>query len=190
MQCVLFVLVEMLNIVVVLMFLGMIGGVVMVLFLICGLVLFFWLVLLFWCMMDIVCVFLEMVIVLMLIFVLGGGLVFVVIVIVIYLVGVLGKLFLEVVENVSLKLVEGLEFVGVGWFQCMWFGIVLQVVLNWVSYVMLCFEINICVSVIFGFVGVGGIGYELCNVISWGQGKYDVVVVIFILLFLIIVFFD
>ena len=51
-------------------------------------------------------------------------------------------------------------------------------------------EINIRASAILGFVGAGGIGYELKNAISWGQGRYDDAAAIFILLFGTIVFFD
>jgi phosphonate transport system permease protein len=52
------------------------------------------------------------------------------------------------------------------------------------------FEINIRASAILGFVGAGGIGYELKNTISWGQGKFDEAAAIFILLFLTIVVVD
>jgi len=41
-----------------------------------------------------------------------------------------------------------------------------------------------------GFVGAGGIGYDLRNALSWGQGKFDEAAAIFILLFATIVFFD
>ena len=52
------------------------------------------------------------------------------------------------------------------------------------------FEINIRASAILGFVGAGGIGYELRNTMSWGKGKYDEAAAIFILLFLTIVLVD
>ena len=69
-------------------------------------------------------------------------------------------------------------------------GVVPQVSPNWISYALLRFEINIRASAILGFVGAGGIGYELKNAMSWGQGKFDEAAAIFILLFLTIVFFD
>jgi len=70
------------------------------------------------------------------------------------------------------------------------FGVVPQVAPNWLSYGLLRFEINIRASAILGFVGSGGIGYDLKNAFSWGQGRYDEVAAIFILLFLTIVLFD
>ena len=39
-------------------------------------------------------------------------------------------------------------------------------------------------------VDVGGIGYELKNAMSWGQGQYDESAAIFLLLFATIVTFD
>ena len=183
-------LVETLNIAAASTLLGTIGGAVMALLATRGLAPFPRLVPLFRRLLDIAHAFPEMVIALMLIFVLGGGPVPAVIAIAIHSVGALGKLFSEVAENASLKPVEGLESVGASWLQRMWFGIVPQVAPNWASYAMLRFEINIRASAILGFVGAGGIGYELRNAISWGQGKYDAAAAIFILLFLTIVFFD
>jgi len=45
-------------------------------------------------------------------------------------------------------------------------------------------------SAILGFVGAGGIGYDLKIAMQWGQGKYDQVVAIFLLLFATIVIID
>lgn len=45
-------------------------------------------------------------------------------------------------------------------------------------------------SAILGFVGEGGIGYDLKLAMQWGGGKYDQVVAIFLVLFLTIVVID
>lgn len=132
----------------------------------------------------------EIVIALVLIFVLGGGPVPAMIAIALHTVGALGKLFSEVNENVSLKPVEGLQSVGASWGQRMWLGVIPQVAPNYLSYALLRFEINIRASAILGFVGSGGIGYDLKNAFSWGQGRYDSVAAIFLLLFATIVVFD
>lgn len=132
----------------------------------------------------------EIVIALVLIFVLGGGPLPAMIAIAFHTVGALGKLFSEVTENADLKPVEGLTSVGAGWLQRMWLGVIPQVSPNFISYALLRFEINIRASAILGFVGAGGIGYDLRNAISWGQGKYDEAAAIFILLFLAIVAVD
>ncbi|MBO9448698.1 phosphonate ABC transporter, permease protein PhnE [Tropicibacter sp. R16_0] len=132
----------------------------------------------------------EIVIALVLIFVLGGGPVPAMIAIAIHTAGALGKLFSEVNENASLKPVEGLQSVGASWAQRMYLGVIPQVGPNYVSYALLRFEINIRASAILGFVGAGGIGYELRNSMSWGQGRYDEAAAIFVLLFVTIVLVD
>ncbi len=140
--------------------------------------------------MDILRAVPEIVIALILIFILGGGPVPAMIAIALHTVGALGKLFSEVNENASLKPIEGLHSVGASWAQRMWLGVIPQVAPNYLSYALLRFEINIRASAILGFVGSGGIGYDLKNAFSWGQGRYDEVAAIFLLLFGTIVFFD
>lgn len=140
--------------------------------------------------MDIMRAVPEIVIALILIFVLGGGPIPAAIAIAFHTAGALGKLFSEVNENADLKPVDGLHSVGGTWGQRMYLGVIPQVAPNYLSYALLRFEINIRASAILGFVGAGGIGYELKNTMSWGQGKYDEAAAIFILLFGTIVFFD
>ncbi len=132
----------------------------------------------------------EIVIALILIYILGGGPVPAVIAIAVHTAGALGKLFSEVAENADLKPVEGLQSVGAGWLQRMWLGVIPQVAPNWLSYALLRFEINVRASAILGFVGAGGIGYDLKIAMQWGQGRFDLVVAIFLLLFLTIVAID
>jgi phosphonate transport system permease protein len=132
----------------------------------------------------------EIVIALVLIYILGGGPVPAVVAIALHTGGALGKLFSEVAENADLKPVEGLTSVGATWFQRMWLGVIPQVAPNWLSYALLRFEINVRASAILGFVGEGGIGADLKVAMQWGQGRYDEVVAIFLLLFLTIVLID
>ena len=132
----------------------------------------------------------EIVIALVLIYVLGGGPVPAVIAIAFHTGGALGKLFSEVGENADLKPIEGLSSVGATWGQKMWLGVIPQVAPNWLSYTLLRFEINVRASAILGFVGEGGIGHDLKLAMQWGQGRYDEVVAIFLLLFITIVIID
>ncbi|WP_193336601.1 phosphonate ABC transporter, permease protein PhnE [Devosia beringensis] len=73
-------------------------------------------------------------------------------------IGALGKLFFEVVENADMKPEEGLRSVGATWLERVRFGIVPQVMPNFVSYALLRTEINVRASTIIGAVGGGGIG--------------------------------
>lgn len=140
--------------------------------------------------MDLMRAFPEIVIALVLIFILGGGPVPAMIAIAIHTAGALGKLFAEVAENADLKPVEGLQSTGANWSQRMLLGIMPQVAPNYLSYALMRFEINIRASAILGFVGAGGLGYELRNAMTFGMGKFDQAAAIFILLFVTIVIVD
>ncbi len=140
--------------------------------------------------MDVMRAIPEVIVALVLIFLLGGGPVPAMIAIAFHTAGALGKLFSEVSENADLKPVEGLESVGANWSQRMLLGVIPQVAPNYLSYALMRFEINIRASAILGFVGAGGIGYELKNAMTWGQGRFDQAAAIFILLFITIVSFD
>ena len=132
----------------------------------------------------------EIVIALILIYILGGGPVPAVIAIALHTGGALGKLFSEAAENADLKPIEGLQSVGANWSQRMILGVIPQVAPNWMSYTLMRFEINVRASAILGFVGEGGIGHDLKLAMQWGQGRYDEVVAIFLLLFAAIVVID
>jgi phosphonate transport system permease protein len=140
--------------------------------------------------LDVLRAFPEIIIALVLIYVLGGGPVPAMIAIALHTAGALGKMFSEVAENADLKPIEGLQSVGANWTQRMWLGLFPQVAPDWFSYVLQRFEINIRASAILGFVGSGGIGYDLKIAMQWGQGRYDEVVAIFLLLFITIVVVD
>ena len=132
----------------------------------------------------------EIVIALVLIFIMGGGPVPAVIAIAIHTAGAQGKLFSEVNENVDLKPLDGLASVGATWWQRTWLGVFPQVLPNYLSYSLLRLEVNIRASAILGFVGAGGIGYELRNAMTFGQGKFDQAAAIFLMLFATIVIVD
>lgn len=140
--------------------------------------------------MDFLRAFPEIVIALVLIYIMGGGPVPAMIAIALHTAGALGKLFSEVSENVDLKPVEGLQSVGANWWQRMLLGVIPQVAPNYLSYALMRFEINVRASAILGFVGAGGIGYELRNTMTFGVGRFDQAATIFVLLFLAIVVFD
>ncbi|MGA8194891.1 MAG: phosphonate ABC transporter, permease protein PhnE [Acetobacteraceae bacterium] len=82
-------------------------------------------------------------------------------------VGALGKLFAEVVENADMRPWEAVRAAGGTWAHAVRFGILPQVLPNFLSYVLLRFEINVRGATVIGFVGAGGIGQELYSVISF-----------------------
>jgi phosphonate transport system permease protein len=141
-------------------------------------------------MMDAMRAFPELIIALFLIFILGSGPVPAMIAVAFHTAGALGKLFSEVNENVDSKPIEGLHSCGASWLQRMRFGVLPQVLPNYLSYFMLRFEINVRASAILGFVGAGGIGTELRRTIGWGQGAGAETAALFLLLILSIFVID
>lgn len=79
----------------------------------------------------------------------------------IHSVGALGKQYMEMVENIDMKPVEGVRSTGAGWISCMRFAVLPQVTAGFASYTLLRFEINVRGASVMGFVGAGGIGQEL-----------------------------
>jgi len=106
----------------------------------------------------------------------------------IHTIGALGKLFFEVVENADMKPDEGLRAVGASWVERVWFGIVPQIMPNFLSYTLLRLEINVRASTIIGAVGAGGIGETLR--LSIGRGHEAKTLAIILLLFTTIVCVD
>jgi phosphonate transport system permease protein len=109
----------------------------------------------------------EILFALVFVFAVGIGPLAGVLAIIIHATGALGKLFAEVVENASMRPVDGITAVGGNWFQRMRYGIIPQVLPNFTSYALWRFEINVRASAVVGFVGAGGIGQELNHVISF-----------------------
>nr|WP_321457635.1 phosphonate ABC transporter, permease protein PhnE [uncultured Cohaesibacter sp.] len=106
----------------------------------------------------------------------------------IHTIGSLGKMFFEVVENADMKADEGLRAVGASWVERVWFGIVPQVLPNFLSYGLLRLEINVRASTIIGAVGGGGIGEQLRLSISRGHEAKTLAIVL--LLFVTIIAID
>ena len=99
----------------------------------------------------------------------------------IHSVGMLGKLFLEVIESIDHGPVEALEAVGAGRMATKRWAVVPQVLPMFVSYFIYRLEINIRVAVVLGLVGAGGIGFLLNTYMGLGQFQRVSVVVASIL---------
>jgi phosphonate transport system permease protein len=97
-------------------------------------------------------------------------------------VGALGKLFAEVVENADMRPWEGVRAAGGNWVQGVRYAILPQVLPNFLSYVLLRFEINVRGATVIGFVGAGGIGQELYTVISFNYYEEISAIVVLIIL--------
>jgi phosphonate transport system permease protein len=79
--------------------------------------------------------------------------------------GVLGKLLSETVEAIDPGQVEGVTAVGAPRLHVIRFGVVPQILPNFLSYILLRFESDIRSASVIGMVGGGGIGFYLWDTI-------------------------
>ena len=95
--------------------------------------------------------------------------------------GVLGKLLSEAIEAVDPGQVEGVAAVGAGRLHVIAFGVVPQVLPNFLSYVLLRFESDIRSASVIGMVGGGGIGFYLWDTIrSFKDGEAATVILLIV----------
>ncbi|HZA57477.1 MAG TPA: phosphonate ABC transporter, permease protein PhnE [Candidatus Udaeobacter sp.] len=80
--------------------------------------------------------------------------------------GVLGKLFGEVLEDVDMQPIESLQATGANRFQILFYGIVPQVLPQFIAYTLYRWEVNIRVAAVLGLVGAGGLGQRIHIAIS------------------------
>jgi phosphonate transport system permease protein len=83
--------------------------------------------------------------------------------------------------------IEGIRAAGGDWFEEIVYGVLPQVLPNYVSYSLWRFEVNVRLATIIGFVGAGGIGMELYE--SIGLNYYAdagaILLIVFLAVFLI-----
>ena len=84
-------------------------------------------------------------------------------------VGILGKLFAEINEEVDPRQLEALDAAGAGLLTRIRFGLIPQVLPNYASYSLLRLEGNVAAAGALGIVGAGGIGLELQRAITYTE---------------------
>ena len=95
----------------------------------------------------------------------------------------LAKQYSEIVEGVEEGPIEGIESTGAGKLQVVWFAIVPQIVLPYISFTIYRWDINVRMATILGFVGGGGIGTMLMEYqgqARWPQVGTIIVVIAFV----------
>lgn len=96
----------------------------------------------------------------------------------------LAKQYSELVETVSDGPIEGIQSTGAGRLQTIWFAIVPQVILPFISFTVYRWDINIRMATIIGLVGGGGIGTLL--IMYQGQSMWpEVGTIIFVIAFVV-----
>ncbi|ENH97757.1 alkylphosphonate ABC transporter permease [Gracilibacillus halophilus YIM-C55.5] len=72
--------------------------------------------------------------------------------------GMLGKLYAEIIESIDMNVIEALQASGANKMQIFIYGILPQVLPEFLSYAIYRFEIDVRASSVLGIVGAGGIG--------------------------------
>jgi phosphonate transport system permease protein len=102
----------------------------------------------------------------------------------------LGKLFSEAIENIDPGPIEALQASGANPVQTVIYGVVPQIVPDFISFIIYHWDINVRISTIIGFVGGGGIGYYLSEQINGfhysraGTAVWAIVIVVWAMDFL------
>ncbi len=78
----------------------------------------------------------------------------------------LGKLFSETIEGIDAGPLEALQATGSNQLQTVAYGVVPQIIPDFVSFIIYHWDINVRISTIIGFVGGGGIGFYLSEQIN------------------------
>jgi len=73
----------------------------------------------------------------------------------------LGKLFSEAIETIDPGPVEALMATGANFLQVIRYAVIPQITLPFLAFIIYHWDINIRISTVVGFVGGGGVGYQL-----------------------------
>lgn len=95
----------------------------------------------------------------------------------------LAKQYSEIVESVDDGPIEGIVSTGAGKLQTIWFAIVPQIILPYISYTIYRWDTNVRMATILGVVGGGGIGTMLIEYqgqAQWAQVGTIIVVIAFV----------
>lgn len=106
----------------------------------------------------------------------------------IHSIGMLGKLYAEVIESIDMKVLEALRANGANRLQVMWFGVIPQVIPQFSNYAIYRFEVDVRSSTILGVVGAGGIGAPL--IIASMQRNWEQVGMMLIIIIVVVTIID
>nr|WP_254547085.1 phosphonate ABC transporter, permease protein PhnE [Halomarina sp. BND7] len=75
--------------------------------------------------------------------------------------GYLGRLFTDELEEIDDGPVEGVRSTGASESQTIYFGMLSQVMRQYIAWTMYIFELNVRIAITLGLIGAGGLGYVL-----------------------------
>ncbi|MFA9560012.1 phosphonate ABC transporter, permease protein PhnE [Evansella sp. AB-rgal1] len=104
-------------------------------------------------------------------------------------VGILGKAFADILEEIDKGQVEAIRATGASWFQIMGQGVWPQFKTGFVAWSLYKMDLNIREAAVLGIIGAGGIGYTLQGNINLFQYKQASVGILMIFALILIVEF-
>jgi phosphonate transport system permease protein len=87
-------------------------------------------------------------------------------------IGAMGKLYSEAIESIEHGPIEAIRSTGANETQTVIYGVVPQVVPQFIAFTLYRWDINVRMATVIGLVGGGGIGYQLIqymNLLQWRQ---------------------
>ena len=87
-------------------------------------------------------------------------------------IGALGKLYSEAIESIEHGPIEATRATGASELQVVIYGVIPQVVPQFIAFTLYRWDINVRMATVIGLVGGGGIGYQLIqymNLMQWRQ---------------------
>ncbi|WP_096154928.1 MULTISPECIES: phosphonate ABC transporter, permease protein PhnE [Bacillus] len=107
---------------------------------------------------------------------------------IIFSLGILAKLLSDTLETIDMQPLDAMRASGANSLQTIWYGVVPQILPQFVSFSLYVFEINIRASVVLGLVGAGGIGLLLDQQIKFF--RYDNAMMLIIVVFIAVVIIE
>lgn len=103
-------------------------------------------------------------------------------------IGMIGKLYTEVIESIDMNMVDSIRASGGNRIQAIWYGVLPQVLPDFASFSIYRFEIDVRASTVLGLVGAGGIGVPL--MIAQQQRNWEDVGIILIIIVVFVTLID
>lgn len=86
-------------------------------------------------------------------------------------IGMISKLYIEVIEDIDPGILQSLDAMGANFYQKIRYGIIPQLTASMISVVIYRFEINVKNATVLGIVGAGGIGFTLLTAMNAGRWR-------------------
>lgn len=86
-------------------------------------------------------------------------------------IGMISKLYIEVIEDIDPGIVQALDAMGLNGFQKIRYGIIPQLTASMISIIIYRFDINVKNASVLGIVGAGGIGVTLITAMNAGRWR-------------------